>query len=205
MQLEWNLLQHRTDDVPLCYLYLGGGGGGGGGGGKYKPTPITPDFLFSHAGRLLSTTSGAYGRGVEAPEYHTFREYYDRLVHAIQDPLHLAARLFIRNIIDSTLLQCMIVPALPPFDKTNTLLTAVLGKVQTDPRMFGVFLSALNEDPSMQSLVESMQGKCFIDKFPMVPTRTPTPTPTSTPPSPIKDGKYWYYLLFDHCWQSLRS
>ena len=167
----------------------------------YKATPITPDFLFSHAGRLLSTTSGAYGGGVEAPEYRTFREHYDRLVHAIQDPLHLAARLFARNIIDSTLLQRVNVQALPPFQKTNTLLTAVLGKIQTDPRMFGVFLSALNEDPSMQSLVESMRGKCFIDKFPMVPT----PTPTSTPPSPIKGGKYWYYLLFDHCWQSLRS
>jgi len=94
----------------------------------------------------------------ETPEYRTFRVHYDRLVHAIQDPLPLAARLFARSIIDSTLLQCMIVPALPPFQKTNTLLTAVLGKIQTDPRMFSVFLSALNEDPSMQSLVESMQG-----------------------------------------------
>ena len=29
----------------------------GGGSEKYKATPITPDFLFSHAGRLLSTIS----------------------------------------------------------------------------------------------------------------------------------------------------
>ena len=149
----------------------------------------------------MSTTSGAYGGGVETPEYHTFREYYDRLLLATQDPLLLATQLFTSSIIDYALLQQVNVPALPPFQKTNTLLTAVLGKIQTDPTTFSVFLSALNEDPSMQSLVESMQGKCFIDKFPMVPT----PTPISTPPSPIKDGKYWYYLLFDHCWQSLRS
>ena len=69
----------------------------------------------------------------ETPEYRTFREHYDRLVHAIQDPLPLATRLFTRNIIDAILLQLVNVPALPPFQKTNTLLTAVLGKIQTDP------------------------------------------------------------------------
>ena len=100
----------------------------------------------------------------ETPEYRTFREHYDRLVHAIQDPLPLAARLFARSIIDATLLQRVNVPALPPFQNTITLLTAVLGKIQTHPKMFSVFLLALNEDPSMQSLVESMQGMCFIDK-----------------------------------------
>ena len=81
----------------------------------------------------------------ETPEYRTFREHYDRLVTAISDPLPLAARLFARSIIDSTLLQCVKIPALPPFQKPNTLLSAVLGKIQTDPRMFSVFLSALKE------------------------------------------------------------
>ena len=95
----------------------------------------------------------------ETPEYRVFREHYDRLVTAISDPLLLATRLFTRSIIDSTLLQCVNVPALPPFHKTNTLLTAVLGKIQTDPSTFSAFLSALKEDPSMQSLVESMQSK----------------------------------------------
>ena len=100
----------------------------------------------------------------ETPEYRTFREHYDRLVHAIQDPLTLATRLFTRTIIDPTMLQRVNVPALPPFQNTITLLTAVLGKIQTDPRMFGVFLSALNEDPSMLALVESMQSKSFMCK-----------------------------------------
>ena len=98
----------------------------------------------------------------ETPEYRTFREHYDRLVIAVSDPLPLAARLFARSIIDSTLLQRVNVPALPPFQNTSTLLTAVLGKIQTDPSTFGVFLSALKDDPSMQSLVESMESKCFI-------------------------------------------
>ena len=100
----------------------------------------------------------------ETPEYQTFREHYDRLVHAIQDPLPLATRLFTRNIIDAILLQLVNVPALPPFQKTNTLLTAVLGKIQTDPNTFSAFLSALNEDPTMQSLVESMQSESFMCK-----------------------------------------
>ena len=100
----------------------------------------------------------------ETPEYRTFREHYDRLVHAIQDPLPLATRLFTQGIIDPILLQRVNVPALPPFQNTITLLTAVLGKIQTDPRMFSVFLSALNDDTSMQSLVESMQSESFMCK-----------------------------------------
>ena len=95
----------------------------------------------------------------ETPEYRTFREHYDRLVIAVLDPLPLAARLFARSIIDFTLLQRVNVPALPPFQNTSTLLTAVLGKIQTDPSAFDEFLSALKEDPTMQSLVESMQSK----------------------------------------------
>ena len=100
----------------------------------------------------------------ETPEYQTFREHYDRLVHAIQDPLPLAARLFARSIIDPILLQRVNVPALPPFQNTITLLTAVLGKIQTDPSTFNAFLSALNEDPTMQSLVESIESKSFMYK-----------------------------------------
>ena len=98
----------------------------------------------------------------ENPEYRTLREHYDRLVNAISEPLPLATRLFARSIIDSTLLQRVNVPALPSFEKTNTLLSAVLGKIQTDPSVFGVFLSALKEDPSVQPLVESMESKCLI-------------------------------------------
>ena len=72
---------------------------------------------------------------------------------AILDPLPLDTRLFSRSIIDCALLQ-----ALPPFQKTNILLSAVLGKIQIDPSVFGAFFSALNEDPSVWPPVESMQG-----------------------------------------------
>ena len=95
----------------------------------------------------------------ETPEYSAFREHYDRLVTAILDPLPLAARLFARSIIDFTLLQRMNTLGFTAFQNTNTLLSAVLGKIQTDPSAFGVFLLALKEDSSMQSLVESMQSK----------------------------------------------
>ena len=95
----------------------------------------------------------------ETPEYQTFREHYDRLYHAIQDPLSLATRLFTRTVIDSSILQRMNTLGFTTFQNTTTLLTAVLGKIQADPKMFGVFLSALKEDPSMQLLVESMESK----------------------------------------------
>ena len=95
----------------------------------------------------------------ETPEYRTFREHYARLVHAIQNPLSLATHLFSRNIINSSILQRVNTLGFTTFQNTTTLLTAVLGKIQADPKMFGVFLSALKEDPSMQLLVESMESK----------------------------------------------
>ena len=98
----------------------------------------------------------------ETPQYRIFREHYDRLVTTITDPLPLATRLFARSIIDSALLQRVNIPAFTTFQNTNTLLTAVLGRIETDPSTFDVFLSALKEDSSMKLLVESMQSKCFI-------------------------------------------
>ena len=98
----------------------------------------------------------------ETPEYRTFREHYDRLVSSISDPLPLATRLFSRSIIDSTLLQRVHLPVFSTFHNTCTLLTAVLGKIQNDPSTFCVFLSALNEDPSMQVMVQSMKSKLWM-------------------------------------------
>ena len=98
----------------------------------------------------------------ETPEYRTFREHYDRLVNSISDPLPLATRLFARSVIDFTLLQRMNTLGFTTFQNTNSLLSAVLGKIQTDPSTFHVFLSALSEGTSTSPLVESMQSKCFI-------------------------------------------
>ena len=94
----------------------------------------------------------------ETPEYHTFREHYERLYHAIQDPLTLATQLFSRGIITSVVKEKVTVSALTRLEKNDALLTAVLGRIRTDPRMFYELLSTLNEDTSMQSLVKSMQG-----------------------------------------------
>ena len=96
----------------------------------------------------------------ESPEYHTFRLNYDRMVHAIQDPLSLATRLLSRHIIDSVMLESVNIPALSRFRNTHTLLSAVGGQIRTNPSTFLVFLSALKEDCSMQSLVEIIEGKC---------------------------------------------
>ena len=113
----------------------------------------------------------------ETLEYRVFREHYDRLVTTITDPLPLATRLFARSIIDSGLLQRVNIPAFTTFQNTNTLLTAVLGRIETDPSTFDVFLPALKEDSSMKSLVESMQSKCFIfrHKLPRILAHSPPP------------------------------
>ena len=94
----------------------------------------------------------------ETPEYRTFREHYSSLYHAIQDPLSLATRLFARNIISSAVKGKMNIVGLSTLEKNSLLLSAVEGQIHTDPRVLHVFLSTLNEDTSMQSVVKSMQG-----------------------------------------------
>ena len=101
----------------------------------------------------------------ETPEYRTFREHYDRLYHAIQDPLSLATRLFTRSVITSAVTGRMIAVGLSTLEKNGVLLSAVEMQLRTDPRMFYEFLSALKENPTMQLLVESMQSKCFIGNY----------------------------------------
>ena len=101
----------------------------------------------------------------ETPEYRTFREHYDRLYHAIQDPLSLATRLFSQGVITSAVKEQMSMLGLSRLEKNNVFLGAVEMKIQTDASVLHVFLATLNEDSSMQSLAESMQSKCLICKM----------------------------------------
>ena len=55
---------------------------------------------------------------------------------------------------------------LPTLEENSALLSAVETQIQLDPQIFLVFLSALNEDPSKQLLVESMQSKYKITSLP---------------------------------------
>ena len=98
----------------------------------------------------------------ETPEYRIFREHYSRLYNAVQDPLSLATQLFSQGIITSVVKEQISVPTLTRLEKNNALLSAVEVQVRTSPSMYHTFLSALKEDPSMQSLMESMKSKCFM-------------------------------------------
>ena len=98
----------------------------------------------------------------ETPEYRTFREHYYRLMQAIQDPLSLAAQLYSQGIIASAVKEQMSVLGLSRLEKNNVLLSAVEMQIQTDSSVLHIFLATFNEDPSVQSLVESMQSKCFM-------------------------------------------
>lgn len=98
----------------------------------------------------------------ETPECRIFREHYDKLVKSIQDPLSLATQLFSECAIISVVKEKMSAPDLSTLEKNSALLSAVEKQIQLDPETIHVFLSALNKDPTMQLLVESMRSKCFI-------------------------------------------
>ena len=101
-------------------------------------------------------------RRQETPECRTFREHYDSLYRLIQDPLSLATRMYSQGIIASAVKEQMSSLSLSRLEKNNALLNVVEMQLQTNPSVLHVFLSALKEDSSMLSLVESMESKCFM-------------------------------------------
>ena len=103
-------------------------------------------------------------RDQETQEYCIFRAHYDRLYHTIQDPLTLATRLFASTIITSAVREQMSAMGRSRLDNNGALLTAVGTQIQTNPNTLYLFLSALDEDPPMQSLAENIRGKkcCVI-------------------------------------------
>ena len=100
----------------------------------------------------------------ETQEYCIFRAHYDRLYDSIQDPLSLATRLFASNIITSAVREQMSTMGRSRLDNNGALLTAVGTQIRTNPSTLYLFLSALDEDPPMQSLAEDIRGKkcCVI-------------------------------------------
>ena len=101
-------------------------------------------------------------RHQETPECRTFREHYDSLYRLIQDPLSLATRMYSQGIIAPAVKEQMSSLSLSRLEKNNALLNVVEMQLQTNPSVVRALLSALAEDSSMQSLVESMESKCFI-------------------------------------------
>ena len=98
----------------------------------------------------------------ETPECRTFREHYDSLYRLIQDPLSLATRMYSQGIIAPAVKEQMNMLGVSRLEKNYALLNVVEMQLRTNPSVLHVFLLALNEDPSMLSLVESMQSKCFM-------------------------------------------
>ena len=84
--------------------------------------------------------------------------FSESTILAIQDPLPLAIRLYRKAIISSVVMGQMSVVGLSTRQKNSALLSAVEKQIQVVPQAFHEFLSALNEEPYMQSLVESMQS-----------------------------------------------
>ena len=86
--------------------------------------------------RVMATNSEPQ----ESPEYRTFREHYDNLYHAIQDPLSLANRLFAQGIIALAVREQMSVSSLSRLEKNNALLGAIDMQIRTNPSTLNTLL-----------------------------------------------------------------
>ena len=70
--------------------------------------------------------------------------------------------MYSQDIITSAVKEEMSVLGRSRLEKNSVLLNAVEMQLQTKPSVLHMFLSVLKEDPSMQSLAENMQSKCFM-------------------------------------------
>ena len=96
------------------------------------------------------------------PEYRIFRETASH--HPEPSPYNYTTVFRRRHCISSE--GALGLVGLPTLEENSALLSAVETQIQLDPQIFQVFLSALNEDPSKQLLVESMQSKYEITSLP---------------------------------------
>ena len=95
----------------------------------------------------------------KSPEYFIFRKHFARLCDAIQDPPSLAAELYRRGIIPREVLERTNLLGLTRLEKNSGLLSAVETQIRANSQAFHEFISALNEDITIQSLVESIRSK----------------------------------------------
>ena len=96
----------------------------------------------------------------ESREHFIFRKYFARLFDAIQDPVFLAAELYSRGIIPREVLERTHLFSLTKLEKNSALLSAVETHIRVNSQAFHEFISALNEDISMEFLVERIRSKC---------------------------------------------
>ena len=98
----------------------------------------------------------------ESTEHRIFREHYAKLVEYIQNPFDVAILLYSQGFIASEVRDYTSMATLTTLEKSNALLSAVEKQIHHDPQIFHEFVSALNEDPYLSPMVESMQSKFFM-------------------------------------------
>ena len=111
-------------------------------------------------------TAGAHTHDRDdSREAEVFRQHYDQLVIAIQNPESLADRLFSRKIIGRGVLQKMQLVSLTKTEKSREVLLAVLDQLVVNPCKFSEVVEALQSDSTLESAVEKLQSvycKCVV-------------------------------------------
>ena len=111
-------------------------------------------------------TAGAHTHDRDdSREAEVFRQHYDQLVIAIQNPESLADRLFSRKVIGRDPLQKMQLVSLTKTKKSREVLLAVLDQLVVNPCKFSEVVEALQSDSTLESAVEKLQSvycKCVV-------------------------------------------
>lgn len=94
-----------------------------------------------------------------SPEVRAFRESFEALYKAIQDPGSLAVRLYSMNLITSEVRDETFALSLSHQERTSVLLGAVEQRIKYTPESFHQFVHALEVDPTLKSDASNLVRK----------------------------------------------
>ena len=91
-----------------------------------------------------------------------FLKYFGKLLEAIQYPELLACDLYSQKIITSGERNAVADTNQPKIERTYNLLATMVSRIEVDPRVFDVFLSVLDKQPSMSNLLGRMREGAYV-------------------------------------------
>jgi len=94
-----------------------------------------------------------------SPEVRAFRESFEDLYKAIEDPGSLAVHLYSKVMISSMVRDETFALSLSYRERTSVLLSAVEQRIKYEPKSFHQFVLALKVDPTLKSVASILVKK----------------------------------------------
>ena len=136
-----------------------------------KKVTVTARYLESIASKvsvillLVANIRQNVSSGSSCPRgsYTAIQKHYDELLGALANMgmLQLKAKAYSRDVITSEIKSIILSGKSTEFKEANILLSAIQGKIKTDPSAFDTFIEILRSEPAYEHLADMLQTSNF--------------------------------------------